>query len=75
MESEEELHSFPYSETIDGVEHNYRITQNDEKYGIEKDGVNIAEVEHGDRWKQLSGEPLTRELLESICDQIEAHYD
>jgi hypothetical protein len=75
MEPEEELHSFPYSETIDGVEHNYRITQNDNKYGIEKDGIVIAEVEHGENWKQLSGEPLFKELLNSICDQIEAHND
>lgn len=75
MESEEELHSFPFSETIEGVEHNYRITQNDEKYGIEKDGFVIAEVEHREQWQQLSGQPLTPQLLESICDQIEAHYN
>jgi hypothetical protein len=74
MEQEEELHSFPYNETINGIEHNYRITQNEEKYGIEKDGINIAEIEHGEHWKQLTGEPLKKQLLDSICDQIETHY-
>jgi hypothetical protein len=51
MEQEEELHSFPYSETVDGVQHNYRITQNVDKYGVEKDGVLIAELVHESRWK------------------------
>jgi hypothetical protein len=71
----EELHSFPYSETVDGIEHNYRITENHDRYGIERDGLVIAEVSHDDQWQQLSGEPLSEHLLESICDHIEAHYD
>lgn len=74
MEPEEELHSFPYEATIDGQLHNYRITQDNEKYGIEQDGVVIAEVIHGEHWQQLSGEPLSKALLDSICDHIEAHY-
>jgi hypothetical protein len=53
MEPDEELHSFPYAETIGGVEHNYRITKNDENHGIEKDGVVIAEIAHGEHWQQL----------------------
>lgn len=75
MEPEEELQSFPYDATIAGKEHHYRITQDEEKYGIEQDGVVIAEVAHDDDWRQLSGEPLSKELLDSICDHIEAHYD
>ncbi|HTD99020.1 MAG TPA: hypothetical protein VK668_07015 [Mucilaginibacter sp.] len=73
-QEEQELHSFPYQASIGGKEHFYRITQQQEKYGIEQDGVVIAEVAHGDRWQQLSGEPLGKELLESICDHIEAHF-
>lgn len=72
---QEELHSFPYSETINGVEHNYRITENIEKYGVERDGIVIAELAHEEQWIQLSGQPLGKELIESICHYIEAHYD
>jgi hypothetical protein len=74
MEEEEELHSFAYCEIIGGAEHNYRITQNDGKYVIEKDGVVIAKVGPNNRWRQLSGKALNKELLENICDHIEAHY-
>jgi hypothetical protein len=70
---EEELHSFPYDATIGGTDHHYRITQNHEKYGIEQDGVVIAEVVHGEQWEQLTAAPLGKELLHSICDHIEAH--
>jgi hypothetical protein len=73
MEPDEELYSFPYDANIPGKEHHYRITQNDEKYGIEQDGVVIAEVVYADHWKQISGEPLSKELLKSICDHIESH--
>jgi hypothetical protein len=75
MEQDEELHSFPYEATVGGRKHSYRITQNEQKYGIEQDGVVLAEVAHGDRWQQLTGEPLSKELLESICQHIEAQYD
>ena len=74
MKSEEELHSFPYSEIVAGVEHNYRITENGNKFGVEKDGVVIAEMLGGDHWQQLSGEPLSKRLLESISIHIESHY-
>ena len=73
MDPEEELHSFAFSETVNGVEHNYRITLNEEKYGVEKDGVVIAEVAHGDSWEQITGQPLGKELTETICNQIESH--
>jgi len=75
MEPEKELHSFPFSETLNGVEHNYRITENGGRYGIERDGVVIAEIMHDSTWRQLSGDPLNDQLLDSIGDRIEAHYD
>lgn len=75
MEPEEELYSFPYRETIGGVEHNYRITENGDRYGIEQDGMVIAEVAYDERWQQLSGKPLSQELLYSIGDHIESHDD
>jgi len=75
MEPYEELHSFPYNETIDGVEHNFRITENGNSYGIESDGIVIAEVSHDDQWQQISGNPLSEELKRNICEHIESHYD
>jgi hypothetical protein len=75
MEPEQELHSFPYDAIIGSVEHHYRITQNDKKYVVEQDGVVIAEVAHVVHWSQLSGEPLSKEVLEDICEHIEAHFD
>ena len=73
MEPEDELNSFPYDATVGGTEHHYRITQNDGKYGIEQDGVVIAEVSYGDCWQQVAGKPLSNELLQSICNHIAAH--
>jgi hypothetical protein len=76
MEPEEQLHSFPYEAQIGGVQHYYRITENNGSFGIEQDGVVIATVEHSaGKWLQLSGKPLTAELLESICNHIESHHE
>ncbi|WPU95555.1 hypothetical protein SNE25_08470 [Mucilaginibacter sabulilitoris] len=75
MEPEEELHSFPYDAIISGIKHHYRITENEHQFGIEQDGLVIATVKNkAGHWQQLSGDPLRRKLLESICDHIEAHY-
>ncbi|MEZ2338766.1 hypothetical protein AB6735_24160 [Mucilaginibacter sp. RCC_168] len=68
------MHSFPYDATIDGIEHHFRITQNHSSYGIEQDGVVIGEVAHFDNWQQTTGEPLSKKLLDSICEHIESHY-
>ncbi|TSJ44420.1 hypothetical protein FO440_09645 [Mucilaginibacter corticis] len=74
MESEE-LHSFAFCEAISGVEHAYRITeQADHVFGVEKDGVLIAELSFDSVWKQLSGNPLENQLFQKICDRIEDHY-
>jgi hypothetical protein len=75
MEQEEELHSFPYDTSIPGTEHHYHITQKEHHYGIEQDGVVIAAVQTvSGSWKQVSGEPLSRELLNSICAHIQSHH-
>ena len=75
MKPEDELQSFSDSETGDGVGHHYRITQDEDRYGIEKDGVVIAELSDESGWKQLSGAKLSKELVESICNHIESHFD
>jgi hypothetical protein len=73
MEPEEELHSFPYDATIGGRGHHYRVTENQGIFGIEEDGVVIATIERkAGNWTQVSGEPLGKELLNSICDHIES---
>lgn len=71
----EKLNSFPYREMIDGVEHNYRITQNNNRYGVERDGLVIAEVIYDKHWRQLSGKQLGKALQESIYKHIEAHLN
>jgi hypothetical protein len=63
----------PVRAIIDGKEHHDRITQNDAKYGIGEDGSVIAEVAHRDGWQQLNGSPLSKALLESICEHIASH--
>ena len=75
MEPEEELHSFQFCEEVSGVEHDYRITEKaNHVFGIEKDGVVIAEVTNDTHWIQLSGIPFDKDLLHKICDRIEDHY-
>jgi hypothetical protein len=75
MEPGEELHSFQFCEEVSGVEHDYRITEkNNHTFGLEKDGVVVAELTNDCEWKQVSGAPFDRALLQRICDRIEDHY-
>jgi hypothetical protein len=41
MEPEEELRSFSYSETVAGVEHNYRVTQNGDNLEWKKTALSL----------------------------------
>ncbi len=51
---QEELHSFTFNQVVNNVEHNYRITENEEKFGVEKDGIIIAELSHKEKWYQVN---------------------
>jgi len=76
MEQDEPLHSFQFCEEVDGVEHDYRITEKaDHIFGVEKDGELIAELTNNNRWEQLSGTQLPKPLIQKISDRIEDHYD
>ena len=76
MEPEEELHSFQFCEEVSGVEHDYRITEKaDHIFGVEKDGVVVAEVTYNDQWLQLSGAKLDDSVIRKIGERIEDHYD
>jgi hypothetical protein len=59
----EPLDSFTFTEHSKGIEHHYRVTDNEVHFGIEKDGKVIAVIEHNDEWEQIDGEPLEAELL------------
>lgn len=75
MAPEEKLHSFPFCEVLDGVEHSYRITEMaTHVFGVEKDGVVIAEVYYDGKWCQSGGDGLDPALLQKIGDRIEDHY-
>ena len=58
--------------TLTGKEHDYRITMNDCKYSVEQDGILVAEIQYDETWKQISGEPLSDEIVESIGHAIVA---
>lgn len=75
MEQDEKINSFPYEATVGGICHYYRITENEGAFGIEQDGLVIATVQNAaGQWQQVSGRPMSKELLDSICDHIEGHY-
>ncbi|RFZ85167.1 hypothetical protein DYU05_06085 [Mucilaginibacter terrenus] len=71
----ENMDSFVFNETVDGVEHFYRITQSDGSFGVEKDGYVIAELEHEEDWIQISGMPLSEEVINKLAARIEDHYE
>jgi hypothetical protein len=75
MDLQEQLQSFPFDATVNGTEHHYRITVNEHHFRIEQDGVMIATLQNKEgNWMQLSGTSFGKELLESLCDHIDAYY-
>ncbi len=71
----ENLESFYFKDTIDGVEHDYRITMNENLYEVKRDGQLIAELEHNTVWHQATGVPLPIEFIQELGDRIEDHYE
>lgn len=71
----EPLDSFVFTEVSDGIEHFYRVTDNEGHFGIEKDGILIAVIEHYEDWKQTEGEPLDDKLFYNIVLKIEGRND
>lgn len=71
---DEQLESFYFKETINGVEHDFRVTMAEHTYEVERDGKLVAELQHNEVWVQLSGEPLSEEVKDAICDKIESHF-
>ncbi|SEO08787.1 hypothetical protein SAMN05192574_105256 [Mucilaginibacter gossypiicola] len=69
----EPLDSFTFTENSGGIEHHYRVTDNEGHFGIEKDGKVIAVIEHNEEWEQIDGEPLEAEVLNNITSRIEQH--
>jgi hypothetical protein len=75
MEPGDELYSFPFCQEVDRVEHAYRITaKGGHLFAVEKDGAVIAELTNSMGWRQTSGEPLEKGLMDKICNRIDAHY-
>lgn len=72
---DDQLESFPFTQTVGGIEHSYRITVNDGFYEVEKDGCVIAEIRNDEGWKQTGGKPLSEEVLQFISDKLEDHYE
>lgn len=68
------LDSFYFKQTVNAIEHDYRITNTGEKFEIEKDGILIAELTFNESWEQVSGTPLGEDLISAIGDRIDDHY-
>ncbi len=68
------LESFNFKETINGFEHDYRVTMAEYSYKIERDGLLVAELQHNEMWVQIAGEPISEEVKDAICDKIECHF-
>jgi hypothetical protein len=76
MEPEEQLRSFPYEAVVDGIEHDYRITENDWNFGVKQGCCGYGTVgNNAGRWTQSSGKPMSKALPDSICEHIESHHD
>jgi hypothetical protein len=71
----EPLDSFTFTEHSGGIEHHYRVTDNEGHFGIEKDGKFIAVIEQNEGWEQIDGEPLDKEVLNMITSRIESHNE
>jgi hypothetical protein len=61
--------------TINGITNHYRITDNEGHFGVEKDGVFIAVIDHHEDWQQSEGKPLGDDLFYKIISKIEAPND
>ncbi|MET3606947.1 hypothetical protein ABIC74_000789 [Mucilaginibacter rubeus] len=71
----EPLDSFTFTEHSGGIEHHYRVTDNEGHFGIEKDGKVIAVIEHNEDWEQIDGELLDAETLNMITSRIGRHNE
>ena len=71
------LESFYYKYTFEGIEHDYRITMDEDVYHVEYDGLKIADLQHNEKMVlvQISGLTLDQHLIEAIGDKIEDYWD
>jgi hypothetical protein len=72
IREKEPFDSVTFIETINGITNHYRITDNEGHFGVEKDGIFIAVIEHQEDWLQSEGKPLGDELFYKIVSKIEA---
>lgn len=75
IREKEPFDSITFTETINGVTSHFRITDNEGHFGIEKDGIFIAVIEHLEDWQQTEGKPLGDELFAKIISKVEASHD
>ena len=54
---------------------NVGLTENGYHVEVAYDGKIIAELSLHNTWKQLSGDPLPKDLFEDIIYQIKKHYE
>jgi hypothetical protein len=67
-----EDHVFYVQAFYDGGMTGFEIIPNGDIYNIARDGKIIASIQHHhNNWQQLSGKQFAKEVLESICQEIE----
>lgn len=75
MDNDDELDSFYFKQTVENIEHDYRVTFTERAFIVEKDGELFAELVNNEVWQQIAGELLQPDELEFIKDKIEDHYE
>jgi hypothetical protein len=63
MRPDEELRSFPYDATVAGIEHHYRITENEESFGIDRTALSLQRL----KTRVTAGSKSRANPLEKNC--------
>jgi len=69
--TEDRDHKFYVQAFYHGGMNSFEVIPIGDRYEIAADGKIIAALYKTDTWTQVSGEGLPKEVLESICQQIE----
>jgi len=70
-----EFHPFYMQGMYHGGMESFEILPKEGSFEVAYDGKIIAELSLHNTWKQLSGDPLPKDLFEDIIYQIKKHYE
>jgi len=58
-----------------GGMNSFEVKAKEGSYIVAHDGKIIAELQHREEWKQISGDPLEEDIFVSIKQAIEAKFE